>query len=310
MIIVTGSTGFLGKRVCNLLEAKKIEYLAISKSNGPDLCDQKSTISFFDKKKPKKIINCAAFVGGIQFGYKYPAEIFHKNLNMTLNLLEASKKNKIQRIVNPISNCVYPSSSTFFKESDLWNGAMHESVMVYGLTRRASLIGSWAYAKQYNLDVINLIFSNMYGPEDHFHEERSHALGALVMKTVRAKLLKKKEVVIWGSGKPIREWLHVDDAAEAMVRGLDVKSFIDPINIGVGKGISIMEMANLIKDIVGYEGEFIFDKSKSDGAPHKTSDGTIGFKHFGWCPSRSFQQGLKETVDWYINNLSEEKKII
>ena len=310
MIIVTGSTGFLGKRVCNLLKAKKIDYLPISKTNGPNLCDQKSTISFFDAKKPKKIINCAAFVGGIQFGYKHPAEIFHKNLNMTLNLFEASKNNKIQRIVNPISNCVYPSSAKFFKENDLWNGAMHESVMVYGLTRRASLIGSWAYAKQYNLDIINLIFPNMYGPEDHFHEERSHALGALIMKIVRAKLLKDKKVEIWGSGKPIREWLHVDDAAESMVRGLDVKPFIDPINIGVGKGISIIEMVNLIRDIVGYEGEFLFDTTKSDGAPHKTVDGSIGSKHFGWHPSRNFKQGLKDTIQWYIKNLSDENKII
>ncbi len=143
----------------------------------------------------------------------------------------------------------------------------------------------------------------MYGPEDHFHEERSHALGALVMKIVRAKSLEEKKVKIWGSGKPVREWLHVDDAAEAMVRALDVKPYIDPINIGVGKGISIIEMANLIKEIVGYKGDFVFDITKSDGAPHKTSDGTKGLEHFGWYPKRDFRQGLKETIDWYKNNL-------
>lgn len=303
MILVTGSNGFLGKRVCNLLKIKKLNHIGISKSNGPDLCDRTSTISFFTQYKPKKVINCAAFVGGIQYGYKHPAEIFHNNLTITLNLFEAAQKNKIKRLINPISNCVYPSSSSLFKEEELWNGPMHESVMVYGLTRRASLIGSWAYAKQYKLDMINLIFSNMYGPEDHFHEERSHALGALIMKIVKAKSLGKKKVTIWGSGKPIREWLHVDDAAEAMVRALDIKPYIDPINIGVGKGISILEMANLIKEIVGYKGDFLFDTSKSDGAPHKTSDGSKGLEHFGWFPKRDFKQGLKETIDWYKSNL-------
>ena len=193
MILITGSNGFLGKRVCRLLELKKIPHLATSKLTGLDLCNRKSIVSFFENKKIEKIINCAAVVGGIEFGKKKPVDILHNNLIMTLNLFEAAKKNGINRIINPISNCVYPAKSTFFKEKEIWDGPMHESVMVYGFIRRASFVSSWAYRKQYGLDFINLIFPNMYGPEDYFDDERSHALGALIMKIVLAKKLNQKD---------------------------------------------------------------------------------------------------------------------
>jgi len=300
MILVTGCTGFLGKRVCRQLESKGIPYLGTSRQTGLDLRDRQATLAFFADKQPTQVLNCAAFVGGIQFGYKHPAELFHNNLQMTLNLLEAAHTNQVQRIVNPISNCAYPGAATFFKEDEFWDGPLHESVMVYGFARKASWVGSWAYAKQYGLDVINLILSNMYGPEDHFEEERSHALGALIMKMVRAKQTGQKQVIVWGSGKPVREWLHVDDGAEAMVRALEVAPTLEPINIGVGKGISIYEMATLIKELVGYEGELVLDSSKPDGAPYKTVDGSRGAKHFGWSPERDFKQGVSDAIQWYV----------
>jgi GDP-L-fucose synthase len=299
MILVTGCTGFLGKRVCRQLESQGLPYLGISRQNGPDLRERRDTLAFFQDKQPRQVINCAAFVGGIQFGYKHPAELFQNNLLMTLNLLEAAHITKVIRLVNPISNCAYPGDATFFKEEEFWNGPLHESVMVYGFVRKASWMGAWAYAKQYGLDVINLILSNMYGPEDHFEEERSHALGALIMKIVRAKQTQQTQVFVWGSGKPVREWLHVDDGAEAMVRALKVAPSVDPINIGIGKGISIWEMATLIKDLVGYEGELVLDTSKPDGAPYKTVDGSRGTRHFGWTPNRDFKQGVAEAVLWY-----------
>lgn len=300
MILVTGCTGFLGKRVCRLLETKKIPYFGTSLKKGLDLRDRHATLDFFNKTKPTHVLNCAAFVGGIQFGYKHPAELFHNNLQMTLNLLEAAHTSKVKRIVNPISNCAYPGSATFFKEDEFWDGPLHESVMVYGFVRKASWVGAWAYAKQYGLDVVNLILSNMYGPEDHFEEERSHALGALIMKMVRAKETAQKQVIVWGSGKPVREWLHVDDGAEAMVRALEVEPTLEPINIGIGKGISIFEMAVLIKELVGYEGELVLDPSKPDGAPYKTVDGSRGAKHFSWSPERDFKQGVADAIQWYV----------
>ena len=300
MILVTGSTGFLGKRVCRMLESQGVNYLGISRKNGPDLRERRETLAFFQEKQPTQVLNCAAFVGGIQFGYKHSAELFQNNLLMTLSLLEAAHISKVKRLVNPISNCAYPGDATLFKEDEFWNGPLHESVMVYGFVRKASWIGAWACAKQYGLDVINLILSNMYGPEDHFEEERSHALGALIMKIVRAKQTGQGQVIVWGSGKPVREWLHVDDGAEAMVRALNVVPYVDPINIGVGKGISIWEMANIIKDLVCYEGELVLDTSKPDGAPYKTVDGSRGAQHFGWSPKRDFKQGVAEAIQWYV----------
>lgn len=302
MIVVTGATGFLGKRVCKALKNQGINYIGTSKSLGLDLRDREATFKFFFKNQPEYILNCAAYVGGIQFGYKHPAELFENNLQMTLNLLAAAHQSKVQRIVNPISNCAYPGAASYFKEEQFWDGPLHESVMVYGFVRKASWVGSWAYSKQYGLDVINLILSNMYGPEDHFEEERSHALGALIMKIVRAKRENHSQVVVWGSGRPVREWLHVDDGANAMIRALNVASFTDPINIGIGKGISVIEMAQLIKEIVGYEGELVLDHTKPDGAPHKTVDGSKGAQHFGWVPQRDFKRGVTDTIDWYLKH--------
>ena len=302
MILVTGATGFLGKRVCKMLASLGKEFHPTSLSLGLDLRDHQATLNFFRNKKPSYLLNCAAFVGGIQFGLKHPAELFNNNLQITINLLEASKDVGVKRIINPISNCSYPGEATFFKEHEFWDGPLHESVMVYGFVRKASWVGSWAYANQHNLDVLNLIFSNMYGPEDHFDEQRSHALGALIMKFVQAKKNKYPEVVVWGSGKPVREWLHVDDAAEAMIRGLEVPKTREVVNIGIGQGISIYEMAYLIKNFVAYEGIIKFDKSKQDGALYKTVDGARGKKLFNWEPSRKFTKGIKDTIEWYMNN--------
>jgi GDP-L-fucose synthase len=302
MILVTGATGFLGKRVCRQLQQAGKEYVATSLSLGLDLRDRSATLTFFDLHKPDYVLNCAAYVGGIQFGYKHPAELFHNNLQITINLLEAAKEANVKRMVNPISNCAYPGAATFFKEDEFWNGPLHESVMVYGFARKASWVGSWAYAKQYGLDVLNLILSNMYGPEDHFEEERSHALGALIMKFARAKQNNEPKVIVWGSGTPVREWLHVDDGAEAMIRGLTVAATTEPVNIGVGKGIAILEMAKLIKNYVGYPGEVFLDPTKPDGAPYKTVDGSRGAKIFGWAPEISFDQGIQDTIDWYLKN--------
>jgi GDP-L-fucose synthase len=302
MILVTGSTGFLGRRVCRKLDALGLPYRTTSLSQGTDLRDRTATLELFRAVKPTHVLNCAAFVGGIQFGYKNSAGLFTNNLLMSINLLEAVQEHGVSRLVNPISNCAYPGAATVFREDEFWDGPLHESVLVYGFVRKASWVGSWAFARQYNVDSLNLILSNMYGPEDHFEEERSHALGALVMKIARAKRERQPKVIVWGTGKPVREWLHVDDGAEAMVRGLDVAPSLDPINIGVGKGISIIELATMIKELIGYEGALALDPSKPDGAAYKTVDGSRGEQHFGWRPSTNFRQGVQDTVQWYLEH--------
>ncbi|MEJ2594733.1 MAG: NAD-dependent epimerase/dehydratase family protein [bacterium] len=302
MILVLGATGFLGKRVCEKLEKAGQEFIPSSRSMGTDLRDYQQTLDLFSQVKPDLILNCASYVGGIQFGYKHPAELYANNLRINVNILESARQAAIKRIVNPISNCVYPAKATLFKEEEIWDGPMHESVLVYGFVRKAFWIGSWAYHKQYGLDVVNLVLSNMYGPDDHFEAERSHALGALIMKFVKAKRNSEPFVDVWGSGKPVREWLHVDDGAEAMIRAMDKPPEVDFINVGVAEGISIIDMAEMIKKYVGYEGEIKLDPSKPDGAAYKTVDGTRGEKYLGWKPSIPFEQGVRETINWYVNN--------
>jgi GDP-L-fucose synthase len=146
----------------------------------------------------------------------------------------------------------------------------------------------------------------MYGPGDHFDEKRSHALGALIMKFIEAKRKNQSQVVVWGTGKPIREWLYVDDGAEILVKSLEIAPTIEPVNVGVGKGISILELAELIKEIAGYKGELVLDTSKPDGAPYKTMNNERLKNIFDWMPSTSLRAGIEKTVDWYINNSKGE----
>lgn len=302
MILVTGSTGFLGKAVCEQLSALGVAHFGTSLSSGVNLLDPAQTKDLFREIKPEFVINCAAYVGGIQFGYRHPAETFKNNLLMTVNLLDECHNCGVTRIVNPISNCAYPAKSKLFKEDEFWDGPLHESVLVYGFVRKASWVGAWAYAKQYRLDSINLVLSNMYGPGDHFDEERSHALGALIMKFIRAKFENHPHVDVWGSGEPVREWLHVRDGAEALIRALKCSPYSDPINVGVGEGISILDLAKIIKKLVGYEGEIKLDLSKPDGAPYKTVDGSRGASLLNWRPQIELTEGIKETIDWYLKN--------
>lgn len=298
-ILVTGATGFLGKRVCVRLKARGIRCVPTSLSLGTDLRDLGQSVALFAKVRPAVVLNCASFVGGIQFGLKYPADIFNNNMRMIANLFEAAHRAGVQRIVNPISNCVYPRNKALFKETEIWDGALDETVMVYGLLRKISWAGAWSYAKQHGQETINLVLSNMYGPDDHFEEERSHALGALIMKFSEAKVGNKPQVVVWGTGRPVREWLYVDDGAEAMIRGMDCKATMDFVNVGVAEGITVRDLALRIKDKVGYAGELVFDTSKQDGAPYKTVDGTYGRELLGWSPEVRLNEGLENTISWY-----------
>lgn len=301
-IFVAGGHGFLGKRVIKKLKERNISFITKSLRDGLDYKDYSQLKKFVKDENIDIILNCAAYVGGIQFGYKHPGEMFYNNMLMALNFLEISRELKIKRIVNPISNCAYPAKATLFKENEFWDGPLHESVFAYGFARKASWVGSWAYNKQYGTNWINLIFSNMYGPEDHFDEERSHALGALIMKMVKAKEENLPEVVIWGTGKPVREWLYVEDGAEAMIRAIEIESYSGIINIGRGKGIAIKDLAELIQKVVGYKGKLVLDISKPDGAPYKTVDGKLGEKLLNWKPQIDLKEGIKLTTDWYLKN--------
>ena len=235
-IFVPGGNGFLGRSVTKKLKEKGIDFVSLSLRDGIDFRDFKQTRELFEREGFNAVINCAAFVGGIQFGYKKPGEIFCNNISMSTNLMESSRLTGVKRFINPISNCTYPGHLIGdFKEEEWWGGPLDESVLVYGFVRKASWVQSWAYYKQYGFETINLILPNMYGPGDHFDEARSHALGALIMKFVEARRKNLPRVVVWGSGKPVREWLYVDDGAEVLVMALEIQPRIEPINVGAGK---------------------------------------------------------------------------
>lgn len=306
MILVLGSTGFLGKTVCRLLDKRGLEYSGSSLSLGIDLRDKESTFHLFEEVEPEYVLNCASFVGGIQFGYKYPVDLFQNNLRMNTNILHAVKEFKVKRLVNPISNCVYPATATLFREDEIWNGEMHESVRVYGYARKSFLIAAFAYKKQYNIDIVNIVLSNMYGPGDHFEEVRSHAIGALIMKMAKAKKKNIDKVCVWGTGTPVREWLYIEDGAEAIVRALNMCYKDGPVNVGRAEGISVKDLAALIKESIGYTGELEFDVTMPDGAPYKTVDGSLGKKLLGFEPRTEVKEGIALTVAWYMENYYEQ----
>ena len=304
MILVLGATGFLGSHVCKKLDKMKLDFTSSSLSLGVDLRNEQETEKLFGLVRPDVVINCASYVGGLQFGLSNPTQLFTDNLKMCLNIYSSLEKFHVKKIINPISNCTYPGKSSLFKVDEWWDGPLHDSVLIYGYTKKALWIASRAYSSQTNLITNHIILPNMYGPGDHLDEYRSHALGAIVSKFVIAKRDELKKVVIWGTGAPVREWLHIEDGAEALIRSLELDLGIAPINVGRAQGHTVKELAYMIKDAVNVDCDVVFDVTKEDGAPIKTIDGSTGKNALAWEPEIELSNGLKETVSWYSQVLS------
>jgi GDP-L-fucose synthase len=304
-ILLLGATGFLGSRLALRLEQEGLPFIPVARSLGTDLRDPAQFAKLFSANPGVDIvIQAATFIGGIKFGLDHPAEIYHDNTLISTNLFELARKFNVRRIINPVSNCSYPRDIyPEFKEELWWNGPLDDSVRVYGMVRKMSYVQSVAYHQQYGLETINLIVPNMYGPGDHFEAVRSHALGALVMKIVQAKIGHQPSVQIWGSGSPVREWLYVDDCVEAMMRSLSIPYEQEPINIGIGMGVSITELAQMIKQEAGYTGDLVYDRTKPDGAPYKVMNIDRCKRVFNWHPSTALAEGIKKTVAWYRDNV-------
>ena len=302
-VLVVGSKGFLGSWVKKILLAKtNHEILEISGKESLDITKIEDLQNFVSKHKPEAIINCAAFVGGISYGYKYPARLLYENSKIAINLYEISRKNDVGILINPISNCAYPGHLTTYVESQFFDGPPHESVYNYGIAKRLSVDLGNGYFEQYKFSSANVVLSNMYGPEDHFDIERSHALGALVKKICDAKINNIQKVEIWGSGKPIREWLYVQDGANALIKSLDLEKGHHFFNVGVQKGISIIDLANTIKKIVNWDGKFFYNADKPDGVYEKKVDGSKGESKLNWMPDIDLEYGIEKTVEWYMVN--------
>lgn len=304
MILVLGSTGFLGSNVCQLLDRNGVEYAGASLSTGIDLRKFFDVDELFGAIKPRVVINCASYVGGLQFGLAHPTELFTNNLKMALNIYQAMEKHSIPKIINPISNCTYPGKASLFKVDEWWDGPMHDSVLIYGFTKKALWVASQAYKTEFGIISNNIILPNMYGIGDHKDELRAHALGALITKFVKAKVEGNSQVIVWGTGAPVREWLNVLDGAQALIRSIPIELGQDPINIGRGEGISIKDLAYKIREIVDVDCEIFFDLTKPDGAPMKTIDGATGASKLAWSPEIDLDIGLRETISSYLKEVS------
>jgi GDP-L-fucose synthase len=302
-VFVAGASGFLGTNVVQVLQARGVPYLAVSRRNGADFSDVAGTVELLRSSGCDSVINCAAMIGGLEFVRRHVAEVFYANSLLSLNLMEASRRAGLTLFVNTLANCSYPARPNKdgeLREDNWWEGPLHDTVLAYGSTKKMSWVQSWAYLQQYGFKTVNLLLPNMYGPHDYFDTVRSHALGALVTKIVDAQEAGMSTVEVWGDGSPIREWLYVEDAADICVRVLDMGyPGIDPINIGVGKGISIKELVELIQRMVGYRGRIVYNTAMPNGAPAKVMNVDRMRERLHWSPSTRFEDGLRTTIAWY-----------
>ena len=302
-ILVVGSGGFLGSHVTEKLQNNEnYDVLKIVGKGQVDITNFDDLKLYLDSNNPEIVINCAAFVGGISYGFKYPAQMLLLNASMAINLYKACYENGVKRLINPISNCAYPGDIATYKEEDFFTGPPDESVYNYGISKRLYVQLGKSFSEEYNFSSANVVVSNMYGPNDHFDEERSHALGAIIKKVYEAKKNNFDEVVLWGTGRPIREWLYVEDGADALINSIQLNSGHHFFNVGVKKGISVLELAEIIKEELGWTGKFVLDTSMPDGVLEKKVDGTLGQKKLNWKPEVDLTTGIRKTVDWYINN--------
>ena len=303
-VLLVGSSGFLGNHVKTILN-NKYDTFEITGKKQIDITKYDKLDKYLSNLKPDIVVNCAAFVGGISYGYKYPARMLYENSTMAINLYRASQKNKVKKLINPISNCAYPRNLTTYKEENFFDGPPDDSVYNYGIAKRLYVQLGKSFYQENNFSSVNVVVSNMYGPNDHFDIERSHALGAIIKKVHDAKINNNKEVELWGTGKPIREWLYVDDGAKALIKSINLESGHHFFNVGVEKGISILELAEIIKDKIGWDGKFVLDTSKPDGVLEKKVDGTRGEEKLNWKPETSLIDGIQTTVNWYIHKYEQ-----
>jgi len=303
-ILVTGGAGFLG----SFLVEKSINERGVDPSNirvprskSVDLRRWENCVKAVENMDV--VIHLAAKVGGIGFNEKYPAMLFYDNAIMGIQLMEAARQAGVEKFVAIGTVCAYPKyTSVPFREEDLWNGYPEETNAPYGLAKKVLLVQAQAYRQQYGFDAIYLLPVNMYGPRDNFDPESSHVIPALIKKMVDGKLEGRKEVVVWGTGKVSREFLYVEDAAEGILLAAEKYDEPSPVNLGVGREITIGEVVDLIKELTGYDGMIIWDTSKPDGQPRRSLDTTKAKEKFGFEAKTNFREGLKRTIDWYSAN--------
>lgn len=301
-IYVAGHRGMVGSAIVRNLEQKGYVNIIGRTSKELDLIRQSDVENFFEEEKPEYVFLAAAKVGGIYANNKYPAEFIYNNLMIETNIIHSAYKYSVKKLLFLGSSCIYPKMAPQpIKEEYLLTGPLEPTNEAYAIAKISGIELCKFYRRQYGCDFISVMPTNLYGINDNFDLETSHVLPALLRKFHEAKINGDQEVVIWGTGQPRREFLYVDDLADACVHLIKNYSDEGHINVGTGEDLEIIELANIIKEIVGFKGRIVNDLTKPDGTPRKLLDVSL-LESTGWKYKTSLKDGIKKVYDWYLNN--------
>ena len=299
-VAVTGGAGFLGSFVVEALRGRGCPEPFVPRSREYDLRREAGIMRMFAEARPDLVIHLAAVVGGIGANREKPGQFFYDNLIMGAQLVEHARLVGVAKFVAIGTVCSYPKFAPVpFREEDLWNGYPEETNAPYGLAKKMLLVQAQAYREQYGFNSVFLLPVNLYGPRDNFDPRSSHVIPALIRKCVEAVEAGAPEIVVWGTGSATREFLYVEDAAEAIVLAAERYDGSEPVNLGTGTEISIRDLVGLIARHTGFTGRVVWDASMPDGQPRRMLDTTRAAKYFGFVATTSFEEGLRKTTDWY-----------
>lgn len=304
-ILVTGGAGFLGREVVHELRKQGVpnDQIIIPRSLEFDLRDQDQANRLIEIHKPQLVIHLAARLGGIGDNMAHPAAYFYDNIMLGINIIEACRKNGVEKLVNIGTVCSYPKILPApFKEDDLWNGYPEETNAPYGVSKKAVMVYAEAVYREFGFKTVNLLVTNLYGPGDDFREQTSHVIPAIIKKMDHAKRNDLTEIIAWGDGSPSRDFVYVGDAARGIVKAAAFHNTPEPINIGAGEEYTIKQLMEILKEETGFKGEIKWDTSRPNGQPRRLLDISRAKSAFGFDPQMNFREGLKLTYNWYIEN--------